>query len=129
MRFLWHTKFLKQKVLEAGLFGRTTLASNPDLKQYWVDRMKPIQGISMKHAVEAVLSADSILDLLPAIDVPTIVGAGKEDTALPLFASQEINQRIRNSELVEIDLCGHSLSIEQPDVVDRLLEKLILQVN
>lgn len=87
MWFLWHTKFLKQKVLEAGLFGKTTLVTHPEFIQHWVDRMQPIQGISMKHAVEAVLSAESILDLLFTIDVPTIIGAGREDTALPIVAS------------------------------------------
>jgi 3-oxoadipate enol-lactonase len=129
MRFLWHTKFLKQKVLEAGLFGRTTLATHPELTQHWVDRMKPIEGISMKHAIEAVLSADSILDLLSAIDIPTIIGAGKEDTVLPIVASQQINQRIRNSKGVEIDKCGHSSSIERPEIVTQLLAELLAQVN
>ena len=128
MRFLWHTKFLKQKVLEAGLFGQTTLATHPELTQHWVDRMQPIQGISMKHAVEAVLSAESILDLLSAIDIPTIIGAGKEDTALPIAASQQINQRIRNSKLIEIEKCGHSSSIEQPKIVSQLLSELIDRV-
>ena len=125
LRFLWHTKFLKQKVLEAGLFGKTTLATHPELTQHWIDRMQPIQRISMKHAVEAVLSAESILDLLPAIDLPTIISAGTEDTALPIVASQQIHQRIRNSKLVEIDKCGHSSSIEQPEIVSQLLSELI----
>ena len=129
MRFLWHTKFLKQKVLEAGLFGQTTLATHPELTQHWVDRMQPIQSISMKHAVEAVLSTESILDLLPAIDVPTIIAAGKEDTALPIVASQQINQRIKDSKLVEIEKCGHSSSIEQPEIVSQLLSELIEQAK
>jgi 3-oxoadipate enol-lactonase len=127
MRFLWHTQFLKMKVLQAGLFGRTTLETKPDLQRIWVEKMKPISSKSMKHSIEAVLSADSILDLLSAIDIPTIIGAGKEDTALPIVASQQINQRIRNSNVVEIDKCGHSTPVERPEIVTQLLAELLAQ--
>jgi pimeloyl-ACP methyl ester carboxylesterase len=128
MRFLWHTKFLKNKVLEAGLFGRTTLATKPDLQRIWVEKMKPISSKSMKHEIEAVLSASSILDRLSSIHLPTIVAGGDEDTALPLSASQEIQQRIGNSTYVEIEQCGHSSSIEQPKKVNQLLEQILLKV-
>jgi 3-oxoadipate enol-lactonase len=129
LRFLWNTQFLKQQVLKAGLFGRTTLATQPDLQRIWIDKMKQISSISMKHSIEAVLSASSILEQLSSIRVPTIVAGGSEDTALPMSASQEIQQRIRNSTLVEIERCGHSSSIEQPERVNQLLEQLLLEVN
>jgi 3-oxoadipate enol-lactonase len=129
LRFLWNTRFLKTQVLKAGLFGRTTLETKPDLQKIWVERMKQISSISMKHSIEAVLSARSILDQLSSIHVPTIVAGGEEDTALPLSASQEIHQRISNSVLVEIERCGHSSSIEQPKRVTELLDQLLVKVN
>jgi 3-oxoadipate enol-lactonase len=129
MRFLWGTKFLKNKTLEAGLFGKTTLATKPELQRIWVDRMEPIKGISMKYCVEAVLSADSILDQLSAIAVPTIVAGGIEDVALPMAASREIHDRIKDSSLVEIEQCGHSSSIEQPEKVSQLLEELLQSIE
>jgi 3-oxoadipate enol-lactonase len=115
---------LKHKTLEAGLFGKTTLATKPELQKIWVDRMQPIKAISMKHCVEAVLSARSILEELSAITVPTIVAGGVEDAALPMSASQEIHARIKDSTLVEIEQCGHSSSIEQPEKVSELLGQL-----
>jgi 3-oxoadipate enol-lactonase len=129
LRFLWNTRFLKSQVLKAGLFGRTTLETNPALQEHWIDRMKQIKSISMKHSIEAVLSAHSVLDRLSSIHVPTIVAGGGEDTALPMSASQEICQRISHSTLVEIEKCGHSSSIEQPEKVNQLLAQLILKVN
>jgi 3-oxoadipate enol-lactonase len=129
MRWLWQTRFLKNKVLEAGLFGRTTLKTKPDLQRIWVEKMQPISSKSMKNAIEAVLSANSILDRLSSIHVPTIVAGGVEDTALPMSASQEIQQRIDHSTYVEIDQCGHSSSIEQPKKVNQFLEQLLLEVN
>jgi 3-oxoadipate enol-lactonase len=99
--------------------------------------MKPISSKSMKNAIEAVLSANSILvgaaspleNRLPSICIPTIVAGGDEDTALPLSASQEIYQRIDNSTYVEIEQCGHSSSIEQPKQVTQLLEQLLVATN
>jgi 3-oxoadipate enol-lactonase len=129
LRFLWGTKFLKTKTLEAGLFGKTTLSTKPELTTHWVDRMQPIQSISMKHCVEAVLSARSILDELPTITVPTIVAGGVEDVALPMSASRDIHDRIKNSTLVEIEQCGHSSSIEQPEKVSELLAQLLQMIN
>jgi 3-oxoadipate enol-lactonase len=129
LRFLWNTQFLKQQVLKAGLFGRTTLATNPYLQRIWIDKMKQISSISMKHTIEAVLSASSILEQLSSIRVPTIVAGGEEDVALPMSASQEIQQRISHSTLVKIEKCGHSSSIEQPKRVNQLLEQLLLKVN
>jgi 3-oxoadipate enol-lactonase len=137
MRFLWHTQFLKNKVLEAGLFGRTTLATKPDLQRIWVEKMKPISSKSMKNTIEAVISTNSILvgaaspleNRLSSIRVPTIVAGGDEDTALPLSASQEIHQHINNSTYVEIEQCGHSTPVEQPERVTQLLEQLLLAAN
>jgi 3-oxoadipate enol-lactonase len=128
LRFLWKTQFLKEQVLKAGLLGQTTLATKPDLQRIWLDKMKSISGISMKHLIEAVLSAGSILEQLSSIHVPTIVAGGCEDTALSMSASQEIQQRICNSTLVQIEACGHSSSIEQPERVNQLLEQLLFEV-
>jgi 3-oxoadipate enol-lactonase len=129
MRFLWHTQFLKMKVLQAGLFGRTTLETKPDLQKIWVEKMRSISRKSMKNMVEAVLSASSILEQLSSIAIPTIIAGGVEDTALPMSASRDIHERIANSTLVEIPQCGHSSSIEQPEKVTELLEQLLLKLN
>jgi 3-oxoadipate enol-lactonase len=129
LRFLWGTKFLKTKTLEAGLFGKTTLTTKSELISIWVDRMQPITSQSMKHCVEAVLIADSILDRLTTITVPTIVAGGIEDVALPLSASRDIHDRITDSILVELEQCGHSSSIEQPEKVSELLAQLLAIVH
>ena len=126
--FLWNTQFLKQQAL-TGLFGQTTLQTYPELQRIWMERMQRISSISIKNAIEAVLNANSILDQLPSIRVPTIVAGGGEDTALPMPASRAIHQRIHHSTLVEIEKCGHSASIEQPERVNQLLEQLLKEIN
>lgn len=129
LRFLWKTPFLKKQVINAGLFGKTTLATKPNLQQVWMNKMKPISNLSMKYAIEAVLGARSLLEELALIHVPTIIAGGCEDTLLPLSASYEIQQRIHHSTLLEIEACGHSSPIEQPQQVNQLLETLLLKVT
>jgi 3-oxoadipate enol-lactonase len=129
LRLLWNTKFLKMKVLQAGLFGQTTLKTKPDLQQIWVEKMKPISSKSMKNAIEAVLSASSILEQLSSIQVPTTIAGGAEDTALPLAASRDIHNKISNSTFVEISQCGHSSPVEQPEKITQLLEQLLLEID
>jgi pimeloyl-ACP methyl ester carboxylesterase len=48
--------------------------------------------------------------------------------ALPMSASRDIHARIQDSTLVEIEQCGHSSSIEQPEKVTELLAKLLQSV-
>jgi 3-oxoadipate enol-lactonase len=129
MRFLWHTRFLKTQVLQVGLFGRTTLETKPELQRIWVEKMRSISSKSMKNTIESVLGASSILEQLSSIEVPTIIAGGTEDTALPMSASRDIHDRITNSVLVEIEQCGHSSSIEQPEQVTELLGQLLLKLN
>jgi 3-oxoadipate enol-lactonase len=129
LQWLWRTRFLKTKVLEAGLFGRTTLATQPDLVGIWVERMQAISSSSMKNTVEAVLNAGSILTDLSSIRVPTIVAGGTEDLALPMSASRDIHDRISNSTLVEIEQCGHSSAVERPEKVTELLARLLAEVE
>jgi 3-oxoadipate enol-lactonase len=83
----------------------------------------------MKNVIEAVLGANSILDRISSIAVPTIVAGGSEDNALPISASQEIQCKISNSTFVEIPACGHSSSIEQPEAITQLLEQLWLLLS
>jgi 3-oxoadipate enol-lactonase len=78
--------------------------------------------------VKAVLNATSTLDQLSPIGVPTIVAGGGEDVALPMSASGDIHDRIKNSTLVEIAECGHSSSIQRPEKVSQLLGQLLSSV-
>ena len=128
LQMFWNTLFMKKQVLSS-LFGDSTLQSKPELQTVWIKHMQSIASSSIVHGIEAVLTAKSILNELSQIDVPTIVAGGLEDTVLSIAASQEISQRISNSKFVEIDRSGHSSSIEQPEVVDRLLAEIITKVK
>ncbi len=60
---------------------------------------------------------------LPRIDCPTIVVCGRDDSATPLFMSEEMAAAIKGSELVVIEQCGHLITMEKPDETNAILQK------
>jgi pimeloyl-ACP methyl ester carboxylesterase len=66
-----------------------------------------------------------MIDELAKVDVPTLIVWGREDSITPPFVAEQFCEKIRNSELVFVDQCGHSPPIEQPDEFARLLHAFL----
>jgi pimeloyl-ACP methyl ester carboxylesterase len=66
----------------------------------------------------AILGRPDRRDLLPTIDVPTLVLCGREDALTPPALSEEIAELTPGADLRLIDRCGHLASLEQPDAVN-----------
>lgn len=60
---------------------------------------------------------------LPRIACPTVVVCGRDDTATPLFMSEEIAAAIKGSELIVIEQCGHLITMEKPDETNAILRR------
>jgi pimeloyl-ACP methyl ester carboxylesterase len=60
---------------------------------------------------------------LPRIACPTVVVCGRDDSATPLFLSEEIAAAIKGSELIVIEQCGHLVTMEKPDETNAILRK------
>jgi len=60
---------------------------------------------------------------LPRIGCPTIVVCGRDDTATPLYLSQEMAAAIKGSELIVVEQCGHLLTMEKPEESNAILAK------
>lgn len=59
----------------------------------------------------------SAVDLLPDIDVPTLVVAGRRDGFTPSSLSEEMQRAILDSELLLVEDGSHTAPIERPDLV------------
>lgn len=70
----------------------------------------------------AAVRADRRPDL-PKIKCPTIVVCGRDDTATPLFLSEEMTAAIEGSELIVIEACGHLISMEKPEETSAILRR------
>ena len=54
-------------------------------------------------------------DLLPTIDVPTVLIWGEDDLRSPLSVAEEMRDAIPGARLVVIPQCGHVSNMEQPE--------------
>lgn len=62
---------------------------------------------------------------LGQVSVPTILIVGEDDSVMPPSHSEEIAKAIPGAELHILPRCGHAATIEQPRIVNELLEAWI----
>ncbi len=80
--------------------------------------------------VQALLSNDdSLTEALSTITAPTMVIVGNQDILTPRGDSEEIAERIANSELVVISGAAHGLMIEHAATFNRVLIEFLQRVE
>lgn len=107
------------------LLGETTRRTRPGL----VDEVRtligeqPAEGVAW--AQRAMAARGDSTDVLSALDVPTLVIVGDEDTVTPVDDARALTDRLPRSELVVVPGAGHLTPLENPDgVVDAVLRVL-----
>jgi pimeloyl-ACP methyl ester carboxylesterase len=75
------------------------------------------------------LSEHSARDVLPAIDVPTLVVGGGRDRFAPLWVTEELHRLVPHSDMVRLVLGSHCAPIEEPRIVERALDRLLAKVD
>ena len=64
-------------------------------------------------------------DLLPSINVPTLIVVGSEDAITPPADAEAMRTKIEGSRLVVIEGAGHLSNVEQPEAFDRALVEFL----
>ena len=64
-------------------------------------------------------------DLLPLIDVPTLIIAGSRDVFTPRSAAERMARRIRGAEIMLLPGATHYAALEYPEMVNLRLEKFL----
>lgn len=111
------------------LFGRTTRESkSPDMREMlvtWTEKLRR-RPKHIAYSILAVMNRSEFSDQeLAAIRCPTLIIAGEDDTAQVPANSEHLAASIAGSKLVRIPRCGHSSSLEKPDVVTADIRELI----
>lgn len=89
------------------------------------DRNKAIRLITMaKSAIR-----ENLANRLDAIQVPTLLVWGNQDTITPPFVAEQFNELIRDSRVVFIDKCGHAPMMEQPVEFNEALEEFLQEIE
>jgi len=89
------------------------------------NRIKVIKIIALaKSAIR-----NNLGDELNAIQQPTLLIWGQNDTITPPFVAREFHRLIKNSELHFIDKCGHAPMMEQPAEFNVILHKFLKKLS
>ena len=62
-------------------------------------------------------------DLLPRIDVPTLLLWGDDDRRSPMDVAEQLHAAIPGAELAIIPNAGHVSNMEQPEAFNRLIRR------
>ena len=85
------------------------------------DRNKAIRVIATaKSAIR-----HNLRDKLSVITAPTLLIWGKDDTITPAFVGEEFSQRIKSSQLVLLEKCGHAPMMEHPELFNQHLAQFL----
>jgi 3-oxoadipate enol-lactonase len=94
-----------------------------------------VRGIALKNssdavagAVEAMRDRPDSTPLLPAIEVPTLVLVGEEDTLTPPSDSQAMAAAIPQAKLVTLAGAGHLSNLEVPDQFSTALSDFLVTI-
>jgi pimeloyl-ACP methyl ester carboxylesterase len=78
--------------------------------------------VEFLHALEV---HDETEGLTTLAKVPTLIACGDEDLLTPMEHSQEMADALPKSELVIVDGAGHLVQLEQPEIIDDALVRLV----
>jgi pimeloyl-ACP methyl ester carboxylesterase len=78
--------------------------------------------------INALLNRPDALPVLAAIDVPTLLLSGSEDTWSPVSQHETMRRRIPHATLFEIHGAGHMAPFERPDAVAVALREWLAKI-
>lgn len=104
------------------MFGETT-RQNPDqqeMLELWRDRIASVPR-TLEPVMSGVIERGSVLDLLPSIDVPSLIISGAEDLPRPPAWSDEVVEGLPDAALLRLPKVGHTVILEAPEIVESVI--------
>jgi pimeloyl-ACP methyl ester carboxylesterase len=99
--------------LPAYMPGMLSPSASPDLVEELMSIMLDIHPAGLRAELRAFAKAD-LRDVLPTIDVPTLVLHGEHDQRAPRHVAENLHARIPESTLVVLTGVGHVSNVEAP---------------
>jgi pimeloyl-ACP methyl ester carboxylesterase len=85
--------------------------------QAYTEVMTDFRAAGVRAMANALADAD-LRDVLPSIDVPTLLVHGDADRRAPVEVAEKLRDRIPGSKLVVIPGSGHMVTLEAPELVN-----------
>jgi pimeloyl-ACP methyl ester carboxylesterase len=99
----------------------------PELVDRFVAAMAEFHPAGLRSMARAFAKAD-LRDVLPRVDVPTLLLYGEKDVRAPLAVAEQLHSAIPRSRLVVFPRIGHVCNLEAPDRFNSELRAFVRSV-
>jgi pimeloyl-ACP methyl ester carboxylesterase len=119
-------KRVSQKVMPI-MFGSSFLAdkSRKADRREWLSMLQSNRKGGVVKATTGVIERSATYDQLSDIKTPTLIIVGDEDAATPYEKSERMHFAIAGSKLVVIKGAGHTSTVEEPEQVNKAINKFL----
>ena len=112
-----------EELVETLLPTMFSAATAPDLVAAFGASMRAFHPTGFRAMARA--SAENVRDVLPRIQVPTLLIAGDQDVQAPLPVAQDLHATIPGSTLVVLPGVGHVCNVEAPDAFNHTVRTFL----
>jgi pimeloyl-ACP methyl ester carboxylesterase len=117
------------RALLPGMVGKSTREREPAVVATMRAMLESASVDSIVGASEAMMNREDATDLLPSINVPTLIIAGEEDVLTPPKEARTMHDAIPGSRLEIIPAAGHVSNIERPAAFNHVLTEFVVSVS
>ena len=114
-----------RKPVQQIMFSPASLA-NPAIEariDEWIGWLKKVDRAGMRRAVYGVAERLPVADEIGGIRARTLVVVGADDVPTPPDRAKEIAAGISGARLEVVPDCGHSSTVEQPEILTKLIRE------
>jgi 3-oxoadipate enol-lactonase len=112
------------------MFKPEHVSSMPNAANHVIKMMKAASPKGAATALRARAERINYLtDVLPKINIPTLVIVGREDEFTPVAKAEELKENLQNCKLVIIEDAGHMPNLEQPEKFNKAVLDFLASVK
>jgi len=112
-------------VMMPRMFAPDTYQTRPELVRQVQEMMERQTPAGIAAAAEGLAAREDVRDLLPTIDVPTLVVVGQHDSISTVDEMRKIADAIPDALWVDVPQAGHLAIVENPAVVNEAIAEFI----
>jgi pimeloyl-ACP methyl ester carboxylesterase len=109
---------------------------SPKTTERWPDLVANVQSMVLRNkpagiaaALRGMAARPDCTDLLPQIDVPTLLICGQDDQVTPPPEMQQMADAIPHAQFVQIPNAGHLSPLENPDAVNGAISRFLISLD
>jgi len=110
------------------VFSKKSIENNPDAVELIKSSIRRNSIESICATLLALAARTDTTNILPEINIPTLVVRGKEDKITPADLMKELSEKIKGANYIQMEECGHLPNLENPEEFNLHMNKLLQEV-